>query len=119
MGQDTFIKEEIWTSRPYHTRRLLRECWRNSETEPFYRVIEFPKFDLRCTLAVNNKTLVFGADAYETLVLDPSSGDRLGTLEMNIFNKVVDQLDVSDQFIVTVAISGFVNVWDQNTLISD
>ena len=121
-----FIKEELWSSRPYHTRRLLSECWRQCENEPFYRVIECAN-DLGFYLAVNNKTLGLGTKNYKTLVLDPSSGDSLGTLEMNSLDAVIDelipdeeahdvQLDVSDQIIVTVAGSGLVAVWDRRTL---
>ena len=126
-----FIKEEIWSSRPSHTQRLLSKCWRQSENEPFNRIIECPN-DLGFYLAVNNKTLGLGTKNYKTLVLDPSSGDSLGTLEMNSLDAVVDelipdpnvhdeeahdvQLDVSDQIIVTVAGSGLVAVWDRLTL---
>lgn len=126
-----FIKEEIWSSRPFHTRRLLSECWRQSDNEPLYRVIECPN-DLGFYLAVNNKTLGLGTKNYKTLVLNPSSGDSLGTLEMNSLDAVIDelipdpnvhdeeahdvQLDVNDQIIVTVAGSGLVAVWDRRTL---
>ena len=116
---DKFIKEEIWSSRPFHTRRLLRECWRQSENEPFHRVIECPKNIYISGMAVNNKTLVLLRDhPYKTLVLDPRSGDSLGTLVMNRFDADVGvlQVDVSDRIIVTVSLSGHVAVWDQNTL---
>ena len=125
-----FIKTEIWSSRLYHCKRLLAKCWRQ-DVEPHNRVIECPK-DLGFYLAVNDKILGLGTKNYNTLVLDPSSGDSLGALEMNSLDAVVDklfpdpnvhdeeaqdvQLDVTDQVIVTVAGSGLVAVWDRVSL---
>ena len=126
-----FIKKEIWSSRTSHTRRLLSKCWRQTDEDTHNRVIECTN-DLGFYLAVNDKILGLGTKNYKTLVMDPGSGDSLGTLEMNSVSAVVDelipdpnvhdeeahdvQLDVTDQVIVTVAGSGLVAVWDRSSL---
>ena len=125
-----FVLEEFWFSkkrRRIMKRRLVRE-WKSAE--PTQRMYNFPStkgFYLAC----DNKTLCMGTRDNQTVLLEPSTGHQLASLDcgprqtgpvagteppaQDDESRDV-QLDMTDSVIVTATGSGVVTVWRREDL---